>query len=373
MSKNAQKRLRKQKEWEQGLDDRRLKRREKRQAYKQRVRTQRASLVASGADPREVYKRNKKTGALVPVAFVVDCDFEQYMTDKERISLSSQVTRSYSDNRNARYRAHLWIAGFGGKLQERFDGKLQSQQKNWKGASVFAGDFVACAAEARAHMASKKTTKAPTATTTEPAASEEAQQQSTEETPEHQSQSQNKQVLIGPLQRSLDSPVPWVRDAQDPFPLPGPEPPLDPTLHDIVYLSSDSPYTLERLEPNTTYVVGGLVDKNREKGLCYRRARERGVRTARLPIGQFMVMQSRQVLATNHVVDIMLKWLEFEDWGKAFLSVIPKRKGGKLKGEENDGEDEEEEQDGEGEREGEGEDEQPEQAVEAPKEGATSA
>jgi tRNA (guanine9-N1)-methyltransferase len=44
-----------------------------------------------------------------------------------------------------------------------------------------------------------------------------------------------------------------------------------------------------------------------------------------------MVMQSRVVLTTNHVVEIMLKWLEYENWGEAFMSVIPKRKGGQLK------------------------------------------
>jgi len=43
-------------------------------------------------------------------------------------------------------------------------------------------------------------------------------------------------------------------------------------------------------------------------------------------------MNSRSVLATNHVSEIMLKWLELGDWGEAFIQVIPKRKGGKLRG-----------------------------------------
>lgn len=337
LSKNAQKRLRKQQEWEAGRNDRRLKRKEKRQAHKVRVRTERAALVAAGADPSVVYNRVPKPAAVVvPVALVVDCDFEQYMTDKERISLSSQVTRAYSDNRNAAYQAHLWIAGFRGRLRERFDTALQAQHHKWKAASVFEGGFLECAVEARALMG--KTHQAPAEAGT-------AQQDAGEET-------EQQQQLIGALQRSLDNPVPWTRDPQDPFPLPDPEPALDPAFRDVVYLSSDSPYTLERLEPHTTYVIGGLVDKNREKGLCYRRARELGIRTARLPIGEFMVMRSRQVLATNHVVDIMLKWLEFEDWGKAFLSVIPKRKGGRLRGEDGDDEEggdgeEEEEEDAE--------------------------
>ncbi len=42
-------------------------------------------------------------------------------------------------------------------------------------------------------------------------------------------------------------------------------------------------------------------------------------------------MQSRFVLATNHVVEIMVRWLECGDWGEAFIKVMPKRKGGRLR------------------------------------------
>lgn len=37
-------------------------------------------------------------------------------------------------------------------------------------------------------------------------------------------------------------------------------------------------------------------------------------------------MSSRFVLTTNQVVEIMLKYLEFRDWKKAFMEVIPPRK-----------------------------------------------
>ncbi|KAL7905668.1 tRNA-methyltransferase domain-containing protein [Trichoderma velutinum] len=327
MSKNALKRLRKQEEWEAGKDDRRKRRKEKRHERKSRVRSERAALIAQGVDPLELQKK-KTPSTLAPVGIIIDCDFEEYMMDKERVSLSSQVTRAYSDNRQARYRSHLWVAGFNKGIAKRFHEVLGGVHKNWKGVWFHDGNFTSCAAKIRERM-----------NATDGSGGE----------------------MIESLQRSLDEPSTWTRDETDPFPIAEPEPPLDEANKDIVYLSSDSPYTLERLEPNTCYVVGGLVDKNREKGLCYRRARELGIRTARLPIGQFMVMQSRQVLATNHVVEIMLKWLECGDWGQAFLSVIPKRKGGRLRSEDaGDGEEA-----GEGGEEEEGDSEEEDEEAEA--------
>ncbi|KID96644.1 tRNA (guanine-N(1)-)-methyltransferase, partial [Metarhizium majus ARSEF 297] len=294
MSKNALKRLRRAKEWEDGREDRKRRRREKRVASKARRREERAELLAQGADPAVLFAK-RAPARLVPVSLILDCDFEAYMTDKERVSLSSQVTRCYSENRNFKYKAHLWISGWRGKLRERFETAMENQHAHWKGVSLEEGDFLAAAARAREGMRS----------------------------------AEGGGEMADSLRRSADTAAAnrWEKDEREPFPLPGPVPELDGAYADVVYLTSESPYTLERLEPNTSYVIGGLVDKNREKGLCYRRAVERGIRTARLPIGQYMKLRTRQILATNHVVEIMLRWLECEDWAEAFMRVIPKRKG----------------------------------------------
>jgi tRNA (guanine9-N1)-methyltransferase len=107
---------------------------------------------------------------------------------------------------------------------------------------------------------------------------------------------------------------------------------------EIIYLSSESDNILTHLKPNSTYIIGGLVDKNRHKGICHRRAVNRGIKTAKLPIKQYLEMRDRQVLVTNHVLEILLKWMEFGDWGKAFMEVMPKRKGGKLREDGGEGE-----------------------------------
>lgn len=78
-----------------------------------------------------------------------------------------------------------------------------------------------------------------------------------------------------------------------------------------------------------------------------------GIRTAKLPIGDYIKMASRFVLTTNQVVEIMLKYLECRDWKVAFMEVIPQRKQPKARSKndvnmgEQDGEDEEDEEGGE--------------------------
>ncbi|KAH8903248.1 hypothetical protein BR93DRAFT_856257, partial [Coniochaeta sp. PMI_546] len=301
MSKNQLKRLRRQQAWEEAKESRKLKRKEKRHEKQARKRTELEEKLeaakAAGLDPEEVRKeafkpvREKKHNP-VPVAFIIDCDFERYMRDNEIISLSSQVVRSYSMNKMAKYQAHLFVSSFGGKMKERFETVLAGNHKKWRHVQLIEGDFVEAARLAQEVMAGDGAGEV--IDVLKPVSEKEAKDGETSAAPE-----------------------------------PEPETGVD---RSIVYLTSDSPYTLERLEPNTSYVIGGIVDRNREKGLCYKRAVEKKVRTAKLPIGEYMAMQSRFVLTTNQVVEIMAKWLECGDWGEAFLHVIPQRKGGVLKG-----------------------------------------
>lgn len=294
LSKNRLKRLKRDQEWEANRAKRKEKRREKQIEKKQRMRAARqdpASTVPTNQPlvqhneqeqkSAETIKSTRQEYLQLPVTLVLDCGFDDLMTDKEIKSLGSQVTRCYSDNHKAPFQTHLAISSFGGHLKERFGGLLAGHYRSWKNVRFLEGDFVQAADQAKEWMKGARGGK-----------------------------------LAGALAKEDDS-------AQ--------------TLHEqgevgeVVYLTSDSPDTLTRLQPYSTYIIGGLVDRNRHKGVCYKRAMDRVIRTAKLPIGDYMQMTSRFVLATNHVAEIMLRWLELGDWGKAFLQVVPKRKGGVLK------------------------------------------
>lgn len=96
---------------------------------------------------------------------------------------------------------------------------------------------------------------------------------------------------------------------------------------DLVYLTSDSPNVLKDLDESKAYVIGGLVDHNHHKGLTYKQASDHGIDHAQLPLGNFVKMNSRKVLAVNHVFEIILEYLGTRDWQEAFFTILPQRKG----------------------------------------------
>ena len=402
MSKSAWKKLQKKAEWEAGREFRKIKRKEKIQAKKARDRAAKADArapdTAHVAANGTTSKAQRIKHVKLPITFLIDCGFDDLMMEKERISLGSQLTRSYSDNSRAPFQAHLVISSWGGQLKERFDTILAKHHENWKGVVFTDKDFVEAANMAKAAMkgehggemagvfaryqaveqpeissvgdnthsnsaingsegspgpkpvlsatpealllgyagTSEKDTSSHEAESAQVERNEaESKQETWSEEPGNglstttDIQGVHQQSINTSASQNGSTPANGQQSvwhlSHTPSQLP------DPDGGEIVYLTSDSPYTLDELKPYSTYIIGGLVDKNRHKGICYKIACEKGLKTAKLPIGEFMEMQSRFVLATNHVVEIMVRWLECGDWGKAFLDVIPKRKGGKLK------------------------------------------
>ncbi|PAN07982.1 hypothetical protein PAHAL_1G378000 [Panicum hallii] len=96
----------------------------------------------------------------------------------------------------------------------------------------------------------------------------------------------------------------------------------------LVYLTADAETVLDDLDMSKIYIIGGLVDRNRWKGITLKKAAEQGIQSAKLPIVNYLKMSSSQVLTVNQVFEIMLKFVETRDWKTAFFHVIPQRKRG---------------------------------------------
>lgn len=103
----------------------------------------------------------------------------------------------------------------------------------------------------------------------------------------------------------------------------------------IVYLSSESENVLTELDDNKVYIIGGLVDHNKHKGLTHGLALKHQINHARLPISEFITMTDRKVLTVNHVYEILLEFANTKSWKEAFFNVIPKRKTAQDGGEKN--------------------------------------
>jgi tRNA (guanine9-N1)-methyltransferase len=104
-------------------------------------------------------------------------------------------------------------------------------------------------------------------------------------------------------------------------------------IRNVVYLTSDSDNPISGLDNNKIYVIGGIVDRNRLKGIAMRRAQELGIITAKLPLMEHLQkMPATPVLTCNHVFDIMLKYRECgNNWGEALQRVLPSRKEAEFK------------------------------------------
>lgn len=74
----------------------------------------------------------------------------------------------------------------------------------------------------------------------------------------------------------------------------------------FIYLTADSEVSLSDIpeiqsdESKLTFIIGGIVDRNRLKGTTLERAKELGIRTAKLPLADFIDLKSSTVLSVVH-------------------------------------------------------------------------
>ncbi|KAK0444443.1 guanine-1-methyltransferase-domain-containing protein, partial [Armillaria borealis] len=277
LSKSAQKRA----ERKERLAATKLERRAKEKAAKKEKRRIKAEKRAAGeldsADEAEREHKKKKPKLEFGGRVLIDLGFDDKMLDKEINSLCSQLAYTYSANRQASFPFSLICSSLNGRTRDRLEANSDAAYKRWVNTEwweegyerLWSGDVLSV----------------------EPGA-----------------ESGNVPGNSYPETSATADPAQSVKQS-------------------IVYLTADSEEELTELRPNETYIIGGIVDRNRYKNLCFGKAKESDIRTAALPIGRYLEnLPTRKVLTVNQVFEIMLKWVETRDWETSLYAVIPKRK-----------------------------------------------
>ncbi|XP_058997303.1 tRNA methyltransferase 10 homolog B isoform X1 [Mustela lutreola] len=115
------------------------------------------------------------------------------------------------------------------------------------------------------------------------------------------------------------------------------------SLDTLVYLTPDSEHALEDIDLNKVYILGGLVDESIQKKVTFQKAREHSVKTARLPIQEYMVRHQNgknyhsEILTINQVFDILSTYFETQNWPEALKKGVSSRKGYVLQNSMDDG------------------------------------
>ena len=93
-----------------------------------------------------------------------------------------------------------------------------------------------------------------------------------------------------------------------------------------VYLTAESPNVLSSLDISYSYVVGGLVDHNRLKGISHDVASAFALQTARLPLREAMQNGGRRrtVITVNQVMDVVISvWQQQRQYQQQHVADEP--------------------------------------------------
>lgn len=172
--------------------------------------------------------------------------------------MNTQLNYCHSVNRKAELPLKLLYTSFGGNLRKRMD-SIGANHENWKGVewweNGYEGLYEALSAGAMEGVEG--------------------------EGADGNAQASSSKIALGHRKG---------------------EPRSTAAQSDIIYLTGDSPNILHTIDKGKTYVLGGIVDHNRYKLLCYDKAVAGGIAHAALPIAEFLPeLKTRYILTVNQV------------------------------------------------------------------------
>jgi hypothetical protein len=97
----------------------------------------------------------------------------------------------------------------------------------------------------------------------------------------------------------------------------------------VVYLSPDAEEALTDVEPDTVYVIGGIVDLA-ARGIAWSlpRANAVGATARRLPIREHLPNVTNQILNIDTAMKVLCEKYSGKEWVEALESALPKRQQG---------------------------------------------
>lgn len=211
------------------------------------------------------------------IKIIIDCEFDEYMLEKEVVSLSSQLNYIYSLHKKTKEPFNLIFYNLGEKLAFYL---MKARLFSWKGIKILTKDR------------------------------EKLQKM-------HPTLSDNLFYDIkdkSSLKNNDKDHFTW-DDMTNEF-----------KIKDIVYLTGDSNNTITDLKLDQAYVIGALVDRNRHKLLTLHKAEKLNIKHGKLPISDYLELKTSTILATNHIYDILINYNNCKDWKKTMEFCIPKRK-----------------------------------------------
>ncbi|CUA70259.1 tRNA (guanine(9)-N1)-methyltransferase [Rhizoctonia solani] len=329
LSKSAQKRLAKAERFAQLKLERRAREKEQKVAK----RKEREERIAAGEDPgpSDAKKRRVSREGEGPVRpfnarIVIDLGFDEKMTEKEVGSLCSQLAYTYAAHRRTRTPfGSLLFTGLNGRSRKQLDNTNDASYRRWKYTEWWEEDIDGL-------------WNPPTILPKEPPETEESVETSGEPTktpikleptaaPELTPAAGSEPATTNPEAVSPSTPSAGLKQRRAPKLDPTPQVRSACPRESVIYLSADAEDEILELKEGETYVIGGIVDRNRYKNLCANKARDLNIRSARLPIGRYLAdMPTRKVLTVNQVFDILVHWVTTHNWEEAMQKVMPKRK-----------------------------------------------
>lgn len=75
---------------------------------------------------------------------------------------------------------------------------------------------------------------------------------------------------------------------------------------DLVYMTPDAETVLDDIDPKKLYILGGLVDRTRQKGVTIKKARSQRIQTAKLPIQEYLKESSCKVSSPHFNISSFL-------------------------------------------------------------------